>query len=127
MVFDRAWHRRGCRCPLLVLHGAEDESAGCRTGATLRPPLRTGIIEITGGHHNDLWTDPVLSCALHGSGQGLHPRAGIVAKPLIDLPDALRPRSIPHRKPGLLEARAARSPSAPSDQAQFRGLMLAMS
>lgn len=56
---DRAGLAAGVSCPLLVLHGTEDEVCpvdDARAIAAAAPRAR--LIEITGGDHNRLWTEP---------------------------------------------------------------------
>ena len=60
--FDRAWHAARLPCPLLVLHGGEDEVCPIEDGRAIAAAAPSGrIVEVPGGHHNDLWTDPVLA------------------------------------------------------------------
>ncbi len=56
--FDRAAHAARIACPLLVLHGTDDEVCPVEDGreiAAASPHAR--IVEIEGGRHNSLWTD----------------------------------------------------------------------
>jgi pimeloyl-ACP methyl ester carboxylesterase len=62
--FDRGAHARNVECPLLVLHGSEDEVCPIEDGeAIARAAKRGEIAVIPGGHHNDLWTDDRLRVA----------------------------------------------------------------
>lgn len=59
--FDRAEHAKKLTCPLLVLHGSDDEVCPPRDGEEIaRAAQRGEIVVIPGGHHNDLWTDDRL-------------------------------------------------------------------
>jgi pimeloyl-ACP methyl ester carboxylesterase len=58
-VFDRAVHAARLTCPLLVLHGTDDEVCPIEDGraiAAAAPKATLG--EIPGARHNDLWTEP---------------------------------------------------------------------
>ena len=58
-AFDRAEFARALSCPLLVLHGAEDEVCPIEDGREIAKAAPAGkLLEITGGNHNTLWTDP---------------------------------------------------------------------
>lgn len=57
--FDRAYLARGVRCPLLVLHGTEDEVSPIEDGAAIAGAAPAGeLTEIEGGRHRDLWEEP---------------------------------------------------------------------
>lgn len=59
--FDRAEHAKKVSCPLLVLHGSDDEVCPLSDGQQIAGAARRGeIAVISGGHHNDLWTDDRL-------------------------------------------------------------------
>jgi pimeloyl-ACP methyl ester carboxylesterase len=59
--FDRAAHARNVECPLLVLHGSDDEVCPIEDGEAIARAAKCGeIAVIPGGHHNDLWTDDRL-------------------------------------------------------------------
>ncbi|MCW5775768.1 MAG: alpha/beta hydrolase [Phycisphaeraceae bacterium] len=56
--FDRAAHAARLACPLLVLHGTEDEVCPIEDGRDIAAAAPEGrIVEIEGGRHNSLWTD----------------------------------------------------------------------
>jgi pimeloyl-ACP methyl ester carboxylesterase len=60
--FDRAAAASRIECPVLVLHGEDDEIcpvADGRAVAAAAPNSRLAVIP--GGGHNDLWTDPRLA------------------------------------------------------------------
>jgi uncharacterized protein len=60
--FDRAFHAGRLGCPLLVLHGRDDEICPIVDGRDIASAAPRGrIVEIEGGHHNDLWTDAALA------------------------------------------------------------------
>ena len=60
--FDRAGWAQRTACPLLVLHGVEDEVCPVQDGRDVAAAVPRGqMVEIAGGHHNDLWTDPALA------------------------------------------------------------------
>ncbi|GIK19872.1 MAG: hypothetical protein AMXMBFR77_05900 [Phycisphaerales bacterium] len=57
-AFDRAAHAARLACPLLVLHGTDDEVSPVRDGREIAAAAPRGrIVEIEGGRHNTLWTD----------------------------------------------------------------------
>lgn len=57
-AFDRAAHAARLACPLLVLHGTDDEVCPVEDGRTIAAAAAHGrIVEIEGGRHNSLWTD----------------------------------------------------------------------
>lgn len=48
-------------CPLLVLHGTEDEVTPLDDGRAIAKAAPRGrIVEVEGGRHNDLWSEPNL-------------------------------------------------------------------
>lgn len=56
--FDRALHAAKLGCPLLVLHGTDDEVCPIEDGRAIARAVKQGeIVEIAGGRHNDLWTE----------------------------------------------------------------------
>jgi pimeloyl-ACP methyl ester carboxylesterase len=60
--FDRAAHAKKVECPLLVLHGSDDEVCPLADGKEIaRSAPRGAIAVVDGGHHNDLWTDDRLA------------------------------------------------------------------
>lgn len=60
--FDRAEHATRLRCPLLVIHGDEDEICPLDDGRDIATAAPAGALAvIAGGHHNDLWTDGALA------------------------------------------------------------------
>lgn len=61
-AFDRAEHASRLRCPLLVLHGDQDEVCPIDDGRAIANAAPRGTLAIiAGGHHNDLWTDETLA------------------------------------------------------------------
>ncbi len=57
--FDRAAYAKALDCPLLVLHGAEDEVCPIEDGRAIAEAAPKGeLLEIPRGSHNTLWTDP---------------------------------------------------------------------
>lgn len=63
-AFDRAAHAARLACPLLVLHGTDDEVCPIEDGRAIAAAAPTlphhphgRIVEIDGGRHNSLWTD----------------------------------------------------------------------
>ncbi|MGP1309502.1 MAG: alpha/beta fold hydrolase [Phycisphaerales bacterium] len=59
--FDRAAHAERVGCPLLVLHGDEDEVCPLADGEAIAKAAPKGqLAVIPGGRHNDLWTDDAL-------------------------------------------------------------------
>lgn len=68
---DRAALAGGVACPLLVLHGTEDEVcpvADARAIAAAGP--QATLVEIEGGDHNRLWTEPEWAEACEGAVRG---------------------------------------------------------
>lgn len=68
--FDRAAHAARLTCPLLVIHGTEDEVCPIEDGRTIAAAAPSGTLaRIEGARHNDLWTDPAhaAACAAHVS------------------------------------------------------------
>jgi pimeloyl-ACP methyl ester carboxylesterase len=60
--FDRAAHAKKVDCPLLVLHGSDDEVCPLADGREIAQSAPRGEIAVVdGGHHNDLWTDERLA------------------------------------------------------------------
>lgn len=58
-LFDRAAHAAALPCPLLVIHGTDDEVCPIEDGRAIAAAAPAGrIVEIAGGRHNDLWTEP---------------------------------------------------------------------
>jgi pimeloyl-ACP methyl ester carboxylesterase len=61
-LFDRAAYAAMLPCPLLVVHGAEDEVCPIEDGRAIANSAPDGrIAEIAGAGHNDLWTEPALA------------------------------------------------------------------
>ncbi len=61
-TFDRAARANHLACPLLVIHGTDDEVCPVEDGGAIAagvPGGRGRIAEIAGARHNDLWTEPV--------------------------------------------------------------------
>ncbi|MFM9996545.1 MAG: alpha/beta hydrolase [Phycisphaerales bacterium] len=59
LPFDRAAHAGALPCPLLVLHGTDDEVCPIEDGRAIAAAAPAGrIVEVAGGRHNDLWTEP---------------------------------------------------------------------
>lgn len=57
-AFDRAVHSAALRCPLLVIHGTDDEVCPVAEGRAIAAAAPSGrIVEIAGAGHNNLWTD----------------------------------------------------------------------
>jgi pimeloyl-ACP methyl ester carboxylesterase len=55
-AFDRAAHAAKLRCPLLVLHGTEDDVCPAEDGRAIAAAASEGRWEVVeGGGHNDLW------------------------------------------------------------------------
>lgn len=60
--FDRAAHAQRVRVPAVVVHGSEDEVCPIEDGRAIAEAAPRGsLVVIEGGHHNDLWVDPVLA------------------------------------------------------------------
>jgi pimeloyl-ACP methyl ester carboxylesterase len=60
--FDRAALAQGLACPLLVLHGDADEVCPVEDGQSISAAAPRSVLSlISGGRHNDLWTDPALA------------------------------------------------------------------
>jgi pimeloyl-ACP methyl ester carboxylesterase len=62
--FDRAPSAARVRCPILILHGAEDAVSpmeDARAIAAAAP--RAQLVEVPGAGHNNLWTDPAPAAA----------------------------------------------------------------
>ncbi len=58
-IFDRAAHAARLACPLLVLHGSDDEVCPVEDGRAIAAAApRATLAEIPGARHNDLWTEP---------------------------------------------------------------------
>ncbi len=56
--FDRAEHARNLTCPLLVLHGTEDDVCPIDDGRQIAQANPHGrLVEIDGGDHHRLWQD----------------------------------------------------------------------
>ncbi len=56
--FDRAGLAGRIACPLLVVHGGDDEVCPIDDGRAIAAAATSGeLCEIEGGRHNDLWTD----------------------------------------------------------------------
>lgn len=56
--FDRAGHARRLACPLLVLHGTDDEVCPIADGEAIAAAAPKGkLATIVGGNHNELWVD----------------------------------------------------------------------
>jgi len=56
--FDRAEHAAGLECPLLVLHGSEDEVCPVEDGREIAAAAKQGrFVEIEKGRHFGLWTE----------------------------------------------------------------------
>ncbi len=62
-AFDRAKLASSLRIPVLVIHGTEDEICPIQDGRDIAAACHAEMIEVTGGRHNDLWSNP-LSVAL---------------------------------------------------------------
>lgn len=61
-AFDRAEMAASLSCPLLVLHGSEDEVCPIEDGRQIAEAAPEGeMLEINGGSHNGLWTDPATA------------------------------------------------------------------
>ncbi len=59
-VFDRAAHAARLGCPLLVIHGTEDEVCPVEDGRAIAAAAPAGLgrlAEVEGARHNDLWTE----------------------------------------------------------------------
>jgi len=57
--FDRADHAANLRCPLLVLHGSDDNVCPIEDGQAIAQAASSGaIIEFEGGDHHSLWREP---------------------------------------------------------------------
>lgn len=60
--FDRATAASRIECPVLVLHGEDDEVCPVADGRAVAAAAPNSRLEvIAGGGHNDLWTDPRLA------------------------------------------------------------------
>lgn len=58
-AFDRAGSAQRVRCPVLVLHGRADEISPVQDGRDIAAAApRATLVEIAGGTHKGLWTDP---------------------------------------------------------------------
>ncbi|MEX2219497.1 MAG: hypothetical protein WD749_12155 [Phycisphaerales bacterium] len=82
--FDRAAHAARLPCPLVVIHGGQDRVSPVEDGRAIAGAAPGGrLVEIEGGGHNDLWTDPrfaeectraarvfILALAAGGPGRG---------------------------------------------------------
>ncbi|HRQ71391.1 MAG TPA: alpha/beta fold hydrolase, partial [Phycisphaerales bacterium] len=56
--FDRAAHAARLPCPLLVLHGSDDEVCPIEDGLAIAAAAPNGrIVEVGGGRHNSLWVE----------------------------------------------------------------------
>ncbi len=57
--FDRAVHAANLMCPLLVLHGSDDNVCPIEDGRAIAQAASNGtIIEFEGGDHHRLWLEP---------------------------------------------------------------------
>ena len=77
--FDRTTHAAKLACPLLVLHGSEDGLCPIDSARQIADAAPQGrIIEIEGGHHNDLpfEHEPAYHAAIDDFLKGLCPDAG---------------------------------------------------
>ena len=75
--FDRAAHAARLGCPLLVIHGSEDEISPIEDGRAIASAAPAGeIVEVEGAGHNDLWAEEgwVEVCA--GAMRGFVGRVG---------------------------------------------------
>jgi len=56
--FDRVLFAQRLRCPLLVVHGSEDEVCPSRDGRSIAAAAPEGLfIDIDGAGHNNMWTE----------------------------------------------------------------------
>lgn len=55
--FDRAAIAASLECPLLVVHGTEDEVCPVQDGQAIATAGRGRFVLVPGGQHADLWTD----------------------------------------------------------------------
>ncbi|MEO1008037.1 MAG: alpha/beta fold hydrolase [Planctomycetota bacterium] len=63
--FDRAELAATLRCPLLVLHGDQDETCPIDDGQAIAEAAPDGrFVAIAGGMHNTLWTEPACSAIM---------------------------------------------------------------
>lgn len=70
--FDRAAHAARLTCPLLVLHGTEDEICPIDDGRAIAAAARHArLVEIEGGDHNGLWIEPAWAKACTQAVRGL--------------------------------------------------------
>ena len=56
--FDRAEHAKRLRCPLLVIHGSEDDVCPVSDGRDIaRSSAKSMLVVVNDAGHNNLWTD----------------------------------------------------------------------
>jgi len=64
-VFDRVRLASLLRCPLVVLHGTEDDTSPLEDGRRIASACARGrLVEVAGGTHNGLWKDPASRAAM---------------------------------------------------------------
>jgi pimeloyl-ACP methyl ester carboxylesterase len=75
--FDRAAHAADLRCPLLVLHGTDDQVSPIEDGRAIAQAAPEGsIAAVEGAGHNDLWTVPMFASAAGEACAAFVARAG---------------------------------------------------
>jgi pimeloyl-ACP methyl ester carboxylesterase len=67
--FDRTRWTTRVRCPLMIVHGTDDPVSPLADGRAIataadRAGVRTLLLELEGGRHNDLWITPALRARL---------------------------------------------------------------
>lgn len=66
--FDRADHASKLECPLLVVHGSDDEISPVEDGREIAAAAPRGeIVAVEGAGHNDLWSEEAFASACDGA------------------------------------------------------------